>query len=151
MKYVKKHLNFCLFIYLFLSAILGNIIVNILHYLNLFQNYYKDYPPISWLWAPLYPSFAFDITLIITNIFSMIGFAWFLRIKNHSQMYLLLFASFYLFIIPVIIYYLTHIEFNTQIIFITRFVGIIVWISGVILLFLLKNESTEVQDTQDKT
>jgi hypothetical protein len=141
MKWISKHLNWTAFFGMLICYALSWLITKL--FLVISGLAYIPYPGTTYYPPDKYlcfdcPDFTARFLIDIFVVFSFPLFTWILRKKNRSYLFILFFLAPLLMSI--------RSTATNLIIFLVP-----IWLAGFIILLKLKNKSTEVQDTQDKT
>jgi hypothetical protein len=106
---------------------------------------------IPW-WGPVYPkgtidvilppfsSFHYDAWLLLSDILLIFVFKWILTKKHRNKLFLVFFIIFLLIDLPVFLSYIINLDL-ASIMELLRYLTILLWLIGWIILLTLKNKS----------
>jgi hypothetical protein len=146
MKWFSTHPNpFVIVITTFIN-ILSWFVVLLFLYITKIPAWGPVYPPGTLdVLLPAFTSFAFDAYLLLADILFLFAFYWVLSKKNQNKLYLLFFVAFLPVDIPVFISYIISIDLP-GILYLLRYVTILLWLTGWIILLVLKNKPTNTNN-----
>jgi hypothetical protein len=143
MGWFERHLNWTIIIITVCSNVISYSLVGLFERITHIPYWGPIYPlgTID-VMLPAFTNFYLDAHLLLTTILSIIGFFWFLKKKNRRWTYILFFTAFLICDFPFFLSYLIIIpNYIGLLSYLLRFVAILLWVIGWIILLALKNKS----------
>ncbi len=144
MGWFQKHLNWMIIIITICSHVISYYVIDLIMDITHIHYWGLRYPSgITEIFLPVFSSFSFDAYLLLTTVLSIIGFSWVLRNKNRRWTYQIYFIVFLIFELPDFLSYLIELPRFVEDLAFLRFVAVILWLIGWIILLALKNKSVQ--------